>query len=163
MIKSYVTVSALYVNQSPLKELERLHSETQVEYCHYRWTLRCLMHRFPTLQALSAFFANVTRQSTTLVGYHRINSSFQMYEHVYLFRLRYYLYMKISVLRVWSHISLLAVPSSNCQITTPSFGTFRRKTYFIRWSDKTTSLKVDPLFPGSWDNLPPFCLLAWEV
>jgi len=90
MIKSYVTVSALYVNQSPLKELERLHSETQVEYCHYRWTLSCLMHRFPTLQALSAFFANVTRQSTTLAGYHRINSSFQMYEHVCLFRLRYF-------------------------------------------------------------------------
>jgi len=36
MIKSYVTVSALYVNQSPLEKSERVRSETEVEYCHYR-------------------------------------------------------------------------------------------------------------------------------
>lgn len=161
MIKSYVTVSALYVNQSPLEKSERVRSETEVEYCHYRWSSNCRMHRFPTLQALATFFANIIRQSTTLVGYHRINSSFQIYEHESLFRLRYCTRKYPFFTCEESHFP--PRPLSNCQITTPSFGTFWRKTYFTRWNDRTTSLKADPLFPESWDNLPPFCLLAWEV
>jgi len=90
------------------------------------------MHRFPTLQALSTFFANVIRQSTALVGYHRINSSFQVYDHECLFRLSFCtVHENICSSRVKSHISLLVVPLSNYQITTPSFGTFRRKIHIL--------------------------------
>jgi hypothetical protein len=84
------------------------------------------MHRFPTLQALSTFFANVIRQSTTLVGSHRINSSFQLYELKCLVRLQLYCTRKYLFSRVKCHISLLVVARSNCQIKTLSFGTFRR-------------------------------------
>lgn len=90
------------------------------------------MHRFPTLQALSTFIANVIRQSTTLIGYHRIISSFQVYEHECLVRLRYCIvHENVCSSRMKRHISLLVVPRSNCQITTPSFGTFRRKTHIL--------------------------------